>query len=410
MLDVILPVLGGTAILLGLLLATVGLFGLLRRPDIFEQLHAAGLVTGPGVILVLLASIATGRPEIVTSAFLVIAFVLVTSSLSTHAIALAAWRQREGATATATLPIGATPGLDARANAEATPAPMRVLLAHDGSEGADVAVRLVASLPWPVGSMFRLITVMDGDLPLLSSVGAEPSGTDQGPTELSAALAAAGQALSQRGLTVEAVIRRGQPAAAIVEEAAALDAGLVVIGSRGLGWARSILVGSVAAGVVDRAPGPVLVARSTSLHEVLLAVDGTDSSAAAIEAVARWSIFDAVRIHVLSVATTVPQYGDVPGGMHELIETTRQQRVADAATSRLRKSGRRASSRVRTGDASAMILGVAGTGKIDLIVLGSRGRTGMRRALLGSVGREVLSSATTSILVVRAANWRMDVD
>ncbi len=86
--------LAGTLVLgLGLLLATIGLYGMLRRPRILEQLHAAGLVTGPAVILVLLAAVATENIEIATSALLVIAFVLVTSSLSSHAIAEAAYRR-----------------------------------------------------------------------------------------------------------------------------------------------------------------------------------------------------------------------------------------------------------------------------------------------------------------------------
>jgi multicomponent Na+:H+ antiporter subunit G len=74
----------------GLTLATVGLYGMLRMPEVFHQLHAAGLVTGPAVILVLLASVATGETEIVTSAALVVLFVLITSPLSGHAIAQAA--------------------------------------------------------------------------------------------------------------------------------------------------------------------------------------------------------------------------------------------------------------------------------------------------------------------------------
>ena len=84
---------------LGLLLATIGLYGLLRMPDIFAALHAAGLVTGPAVILVLLASVAGGSAEIITSAVLVLAFVAVTSPLSGHAIARAARREPVGAPA-----------------------------------------------------------------------------------------------------------------------------------------------------------------------------------------------------------------------------------------------------------------------------------------------------------------------
>jgi multicomponent Na+:H+ antiporter subunit G len=89
----VLDVAGAVLLALGLLLATIGLYGLLRMPDIFHQLHPAGLVTGPAVILVLLASIATDSAEIITSAALVILFVLVTSPLSTHAIAQAASRR-----------------------------------------------------------------------------------------------------------------------------------------------------------------------------------------------------------------------------------------------------------------------------------------------------------------------------
>jgi monovalent cation/proton antiporter MnhG/PhaG subunit len=90
---VILDIVGAALLLLGLLLATIGLYGLLRMRDIFHQLHPAGLVTGPAVILVLLACVATGSAEIITSAVLVLLFVLVTSPLSTHAIAQAARRR-----------------------------------------------------------------------------------------------------------------------------------------------------------------------------------------------------------------------------------------------------------------------------------------------------------------------------
>jgi multicomponent Na+:H+ antiporter subunit G len=74
----------------GLTLATVGLYGMLRMPEVFHQLHAAGLVTGPALILVLLAAVGSGEAEIVTSAALVVLFVLITSPLSGHAIAQAA--------------------------------------------------------------------------------------------------------------------------------------------------------------------------------------------------------------------------------------------------------------------------------------------------------------------------------
>jgi multicomponent Na+:H+ antiporter subunit G len=72
------------------------LYGLLRVPGIFHQLHAAGLITGPAVILLLLASLASGHAATITSAVLVILFVLLTSPLANHAIARAAHRRRAG--------------------------------------------------------------------------------------------------------------------------------------------------------------------------------------------------------------------------------------------------------------------------------------------------------------------------
>ena len=93
MLDSLLGGIGVILLLGGCTLATIGLYGLILKPDIFEQLHVAGLVTGPAVVVLLLASIGTGRAEIVTSALLIVAFVLVTSSISTHVIAQTAARR-----------------------------------------------------------------------------------------------------------------------------------------------------------------------------------------------------------------------------------------------------------------------------------------------------------------------------
>jgi multicomponent Na+:H+ antiporter subunit G len=93
MLGALIDAFGIAALALGLALATIGLYGLHRKQDIFQQLHAAGLITGPATVLILLAAVASGRAEIITSAALVILFVVITSPLSSHAIAQAARRR-----------------------------------------------------------------------------------------------------------------------------------------------------------------------------------------------------------------------------------------------------------------------------------------------------------------------------
>jgi len=93
----LIDVVGAAVLGTGLLLATIGLYGLLRKPDIFAQIHAAGLITGPAIILILLASVATRNLRVITSAGLLVLFLLVTSPLSTSAVAQAAHRRELGA-------------------------------------------------------------------------------------------------------------------------------------------------------------------------------------------------------------------------------------------------------------------------------------------------------------------------
>lgn len=87
MISILLDVIGGALLVIGLVLLTIGLLGVLRQPDTLNQLHAQGLATGPGVIAVLASSIATENAAIITFAVLAIAFIALTSPVSSHVIA-----------------------------------------------------------------------------------------------------------------------------------------------------------------------------------------------------------------------------------------------------------------------------------------------------------------------------------
>jgi len=93
MISIVLDVVGAALLLVGLTLMTISLYGVLRLPDTYSQLHAQGLATGPGVIAVLASSVATENTAIITFALLAIAFVALTSPVSGHAIARAAHRR-----------------------------------------------------------------------------------------------------------------------------------------------------------------------------------------------------------------------------------------------------------------------------------------------------------------------------
>jgi monovalent cation/proton antiporter MnhG/PhaG subunit len=93
MISVLLDVIGGGLLLIGLVLLTISVVGVLRLHDTYSQLHAQGLATGPGVIAILASSVATENAAIITFAVLGIAFMALTSPVSSHAIARAAHRR-----------------------------------------------------------------------------------------------------------------------------------------------------------------------------------------------------------------------------------------------------------------------------------------------------------------------------
>ena len=94
MISLVLDVIGGFLLVIGLLLMTISIYGVLRMPGTLNQLHAQGLATGPGVIAVLASSVATENAATITFAVLAIAFMVLTSPASSHAIARAARSER----------------------------------------------------------------------------------------------------------------------------------------------------------------------------------------------------------------------------------------------------------------------------------------------------------------------------
>lgn len=63
--------------------------------------------------------------------------------------------------------------------------------------------------------------------------------------------------------------------------------------------------------------------------------------------------------------------------------------------------GTRVETFIKTGESPDEIVFLAMDKKVDLIVLGSRGETGVRRILIGSTAQEVVRFARCSVLVVK---------
>lgn len=88
---VVLDVLSWAAIVSGGLLLIVGALGILRFPDVYARMHAAGIIDTLGTGLLLLGlAFQAGFTLVTVKLFLILAFIFFTSPTTTHALARAA--------------------------------------------------------------------------------------------------------------------------------------------------------------------------------------------------------------------------------------------------------------------------------------------------------------------------------
>jgi nucleotide-binding universal stress UspA family protein len=301
---------------------------------------------------------------------------------------------------------------------------MRLMLAYDGSPGAQAARDLLAHLPLPAGSAITVVTVLEKGADLYGSpeFGTAPHDAVEAEAlllaDLQAMLGEASRAPRAADRRVDTRVVRGRPGSALVDEAQALQPDLVVVGSRGHGPVATMLLGSVSAELVDHAPCPVLVARHPSVHRLVIGADGSTSAERAIATLRRWPIFAGLRATVVTVAPPAMGWSagvsrtfysewrePAPDRIHD-----RQQRtefIGQRAVAELQGAGITASVVVREGDAADQLIRAATAEGADLIVVGSRGLSTLPRLVMGSVARKVLLHAPQSVLIVREPRERL---
>jgi nucleotide-binding universal stress UspA family protein len=297
---------------------------------------------------------------------------------------------------------------------------MRVLVATDGSERAQAAIELVASIDWPTGSTIHVVEAVSSGLAVFGGPWppVPPVDTtafdDAIRAEAERHLDAASERLAGDGRSIQTSVTSGRAADVITSIAGDWGAELIVVGSRGHGTLESMLLGSVSAEVVDRARVPVLVARREAIGRVVFAWDGSDGAEKAAALLVDWGIFGRSEVRVVSVADAAAPWWVESGMVGEEVaaeayaraaEPSRQQHVqmAQEMADRLAASGLHVVPECRSGDPAQQIVNAAEEATADLVVLGTHGRTGLSRLLMGSVTRNVLNHARCSVLVVHAA-------
>ena len=145
--------------------------------------------------------------------------------------------------------------------------PTKILLATDASEEAALAARTATDIADKTDSELHVVLV-----------GLSAAYVGMGPPEIADIPAPRQQELNEGahrlldtqveqikadgGTVTQAHLRIGRPDEQIVDSAEEIGAGLIVMGSRGLGGIRRLLMGSVSDSVVRHAHCPVLIVRA----------------------------------------------------------------------------------------------------------------------------------------------------
>jgi nucleotide-binding universal stress UspA family protein len=289
------------------------------------------------------------------------------------------------------------------------PAGLRVLIATDGSPSARAAIVTARAFPWPRGTRLRGVLVTPTDW-----VQSRSPRVRRAFTQTFARLAADAQrALARRWPDSEVVTRVGRPADGILREADRLRSDIVVIGWRGYGAFRRLLMGSVSRRVVEGARAAVLVVRrpAREIRRIVVGVDGSPNARRAVDLVARLA-HQRLAVTVVRVVEprTVLTAGRLPASLRSIVLrelaalneglVRDARRDVDGAVARLRRAGVTARGEVWRGAPLTGLLTVVDGTDADILVVGARATSGMKRALLGSVAAGALDRSPVPVLVV----------
>jgi len=145
--------------------------------------------------------------------------------------------------------------------------PVRLLIGVDSSEDSNAAVEAVCSRDWPKGTEAGLLAVVDTVMPLTSNPS-EPSAMkwievadESNWNQVREIFEPAAQRIRNAGLHAEILIRRGNPADEILDEANTWGADCILVGAKGTRGIDRLLLGSVSSAVSSRAHCSVEVVR-----------------------------------------------------------------------------------------------------------------------------------------------------
>lgn len=144
---------------------------------------------------------------------------------------------------------------------------------------------------------------------------------------------------------------------------------------------------------------------------IVVGTDGSDTARVAVQSAVELAKGASAELAVVSAYTPVPETRqeiegkDAPEEIRWKIGPSEEaDAVLASAESDAQAAGVSVAKYAREGDAAEAILAVAEERNADLIVVGNKGMTGVKRFLLGSVPNKISHHAPCSVLIVRTTD------
>jgi nucleotide-binding universal stress UspA family protein len=283
--------------------------------------------------------------------------------------------------------------------------PEKVLLATDGSKDAALAARAAVDVCEGTGAELHVVHAWHS----VPTARLRPF--------MRAELKKLGNELLEEGvkwvedsggLVTGAHLLEGRAADEILDLAEQIGAGLVVIGSRGLGPVGRIALGSVSEAVIHHSRLPVLVLRGEDAwppERVIFGDDGSEAARAAGDLGASLCGHHGARALVLHAYPRLPEVDAAGRGFDPRIVDDELRRAFSALLERSRelesRLGSRPKARLVVGEAAASLLEAAEKDAPErtLLAVGSRDLGVIGRMRLGSVSTKVVHAAKGPVLV-----------
>lgn len=279
----------------------------------------------------------------------------------------------------------------------------KILVAVDGSESGNNALREAFKLANDEKCWITVTSVVppyEGDIDLTGVKDVRKA--MQKPCE--DALAEARKIAETERALIKTVCEEGETYERIVDLADAENCDVIVVGRRGRRHFERALVGSVTARVIGHTQRDVLVVpNNTALgwKKILVATDGSKYSAAAVDkAIAFAKSYGGGLVVVSVVDVPTEFYAEAPKAVEDMIRKAKE--YTAAVRKQAEAAGVKAETFIGEADAYQAIVKLAADQGVNMIVVGSHGRTGLRRLLMGSVTEKVIGHAPCPVLIVKS--------